>query len=149
MHYVTPQTQFRLASSEVLERRAGAVGLDELAAVLLPHGQANAIHKIHIRHYMKYNYNLENGSVPDGTTNNFPSENTTNHSGTDNTIYQSGDSINHGGEIKQVPKENAIPILLVIPPLVGLMLPPRTGGGNGQGHNHVHPETSHRTPPRW
>ena len=29
------------------------------------------------------------------------------------------------------------------------MLPPRAGGGNGQGHNHVHQETSHRTLPRW
>ena len=28
------------------------------------------------------------------------------------------------------------------------MLPPRTGGGNGHGHNHVRQETSHRTPPR-
>ena len=29
------------------------------------------------------------------------------------------------------------------------MLPPRAGGGNDQGHNHVRQETSHRTPPRW
>ena len=77
MHYVTPRTQSRLASSEVLERRAGAVELDELEAILLPHGQVNAIHKIHTRLFMQYNYDIQNGSVPDGTTNNFPSENTT------------------------------------------------------------------------
>ena len=158
MHCVTPQTQSRLASSEVLERRAGAVELDELEAILLPHGQGNAIHKIHTRHSMKYSYDIQNGSVPDGTTNNFPSGNTTNHSGnpsntnhsgTNNTIYQSGNTTNHGGRIKQVLKESAIPFLLVIPLLLGLMPPPRTGGGNGQGHNHVHQETSHRTHPRW
>ena len=167
MHYVTPQTQSRLASSEVLERRAGAVELDKSAAFLLPHGQVDPIFnksKIQARHFMKYNYNLENGSVPDGTTdnfpdgnatnhsgnsNNFPNENATNHSGTNNTIYQNNNSINHGGEIKQVLKANAFPILLIIPLLVGLMLPPRQGGGNAQGHNHVHQETSHRTPPRW
>ena len=168
MHYVAPQTQSRLASSEVLERRAGAVELDKLAAFLLPHGQVDAtFNKIHARHFMKYNYNLENGSVPDGTTNNFPDENatnhsgnfnptnhsgnfnSTNHSGTNYTIYQSGDSINHGGEIQQALKANAFPILLMIPLLVGLMIPPRPGGGNAQGHNHVHQETSHRTPPRW
>ena len=159
MHYVTPRTQSRLASSEVLERRAGAVELDKLAAFLLPHGQVDAIfNKIHAHHFMKYNYNLKNGSVPDGTTNNFPDDNATNHSDsfnftnhsvTNNTIYQSGNSINHGGEIKQALSANAVPILLIIPLLVGLMLPPRTGGGNAQGHNHVHQETSHRTPPRW
>ena len=107
---------------------------------------------------MKYNYDIQNGSAPDGTTISSPSENTTNHSGnpnttnhsgTNNTIYQSGTSINHGGATKQAFKENAIPILLVIPLLLGLMLPPRTGGGNGQGHNHVRQETSHRTLPRW
>ena len=116
---------------------------------------------------MKYNYNLENGSVPDGTTNNFPDENATNHSGNFNStnhsdnlnstnhsgtnyiIYQSGDSINHGGEIQQALKANVFPILLMIPLLVGLMIPPRPGGGNAQGHNHMHQETLHRTPPRW
>ena len=159
MHYVTPRTQSRLASSEVLERRAGAVELDKLAAFLLPHGQADrTFNKVHVHHFMKYNYSLENGSVPDGTTNNFPNENATNHSDNvnftnhsdiNNTIYQNGDSINHGGEIKQVLKANAFPILLILPLLVGLMLPPRPGGGNPQGHNHVHQETSHRTPPRW
>ena len=134
MHYVAPQTQSRLASSEVLEGRAGAVELDKLIAFLLPHGQVDAIfNKINTRHFMKYNYNLENGSVPDGTTNNFPDENatnhsgnfnptnhsgnlnSTNHSGTNYTIYQSGDSINHGGEIQQALKANAFPILLMIP----------------------------------
>ena len=159
MHYVTPRTQSRLASSEVLERRAGAVELDKLAAFLLPHGQVDrTFSKVHVHHFMKYNYSLENGSVPDGTTNNFPNENATNHSDNvnftnhsdiNNTIYQNGDSINHGGEIKQVLKANAFPILLILPLLVGLMLPPRPGGGNPQGHNHVHQETSHRTPPRW
>ena len=99
-----------------------------------------------------------NGSVPDGTTTNSSEENatnhsgnnhTTNHSGANNTIYQSGTSINHGGTIDGVLKENTFPILLVIPLLLGLMLLPRIGGGNGQGHNHVRQETSHRTPPRW
>ena len=107
---------------------------------------------------MKYNYDIQNGSVPDGTTNSFPSEDATNHggnintfvhSGTTSTIYQNGNSTNHGEKAKQVFKENAIPILLVIPLLLGLVLPPGTGGGNGQGHNHVHQKTSHRTPPRW
>ena len=157
MHCVTPQIQFRLASSDVLERRAGAVELDKFKAILLLHGQADEIHKIHSRHFMKYNYDILNGSVPDRTTTNFPHEdaishsrnhNATNHSGANDTIYQSGTSINHGGIIEGVLKENAFPILLVIPLLLGL-LPPRSGGGNGQGHNHVHQETSHRTPPRW
>ena len=122
MHCVTPQTQFQLASSEVLEGRAGAVELDELVAILRLHGQASAIHKIHTRYFMKYNYGIQNGSVPDGTTNNFPSGNTTHHrfnpntashSSTNSTIYQSGISTNHGGKTKPAFNENAIPILLV------------------------------------
>ena len=127
MHYVIPQTQSRLASSEVLERRSGAVELDKLEALFLPHGQANEIYKIHLRHFMKYNYDIQNGSVPDRTTANFPNEITTNnsgdhniigHSGTNDTIYQSGTSINHGGATEGVLKENAFPILLVIPRLL-------------------------------
>ena len=106
---------------------------------------------------MKYNYDILNGSAPDGTTTNFPHEddinhsgnhNTTSHSGANDTIYQSGTSINHGGITEGVLKESAFPILIVIPLLLGLMLLPRSGGGNGQGHNHVRQETSHRTPPR-
>ena len=60
MHYVAPQIQSRLASSEVLERRAGAVELGKLPAFLLPHGQGDAIfnNKIHTRFFMKYNYSL-------------------------------------------------------------------------------------------
>ena len=85
MHYVTPQTQLRLVSIEVLERRAGAVELDGFKTILLHHGQANAIHKVHTRYFMKYNYDIQNGSVPDGTTNNCPNENTTSHSGNINT----------------------------------------------------------------
>ena len=76
------------------------------------------------------------------------SHNITKHSGTNDTIYQSGASINHGGITEGVLKESAFPILLVIPLLLGLMLPPRAGGGNAQGHNHVRQETSHRTLPR-
>jgi len=111
MRYAAPRTQSRLASSDVLERRAGAVELDKFKAILLFHGRADEIHKIHSRHFMKYNYDILNGSVPDGTTANFPDEsatnhsgnpnatnhsgnlNATNHSGTNNTIYQSGNSI--------------------------------------------------------
>ena len=113
MRYVTPQTQFRLASSEVLERRAGAIELDELEGILLAHEQVIATHKIHIRYFMKYNYDIQNGSVPGGTTNNFPSEsttnhsgnpNTTNHSGTNNTIYQSGNSTIMVGKPNKFPK---------------------------------------------
>ena len=63
MHYVTPQTQSRLASPKVLERRAGAVALDELETILLPDWQVSAIHKIHIRYFMKYNYDIQNVSL--------------------------------------------------------------------------------------
>ena len=68
MRYAVPRTQSRLASFDVLERRAGAVELDKFKAILLRHGQADEIHKIHSRHFMKYNYDILNGSVPDGTT---------------------------------------------------------------------------------
>ena len=114
MYYVTPQIQSRLAGSDVLERRAGAVELDKFKAILLLHGQADEILKIHSRHFMKYNYDILNGSVPDGTTTNFPDEdatnhsgdhNTTNHSGANDTIYQGGTSINHGGITEGVLKE--------------------------------------------
>ena len=99
MYYVTPQIQFRLASSDVLERRAGAVELDKFKAILLLHGQADEIYKIHSRRFMKYNYDILNGSVPDGTTANFPDENATNHSGNLNTINNSGNlnTPNHSG----------------------------------------------------
>ena len=72
---------------------------------------------------MGYNYDIQNGSAPDGTTTNCPknttnhssNHNTANHSGTTDTIYQSGISINHGGTTEGVLKESAFPILLVIP----------------------------------
>ena len=191
----TPRNQLRLASSE---ERAGAVGLEELPAILLPHEHANQIIEIYTRYVMKYFNTPLSGSVLDRTTANFPyKDETTNHSGSSYNVTNHSDSqdngttnhsgpilnfTNHSGILKLEPTNHSgslffltnhsdnityqdhgdklesllssnnfialLTIMLAIMLLVVLVLPPGVGG-NGQGHNRVHQETSHRTPPRW